>query len=111
MIVQYFERDGAKTFDVQQALRCSGWGVELEKLLETTGLVLTDRLKPSHVVTVSHITYSRWFEMYFVHYAEGGWQCLDHAIEQFRLKRISPYRREWEEADTGMPCPAIESTL
>ena len=89
-IVQYFEQDGAKTFDVAQALRCSGWRIEPSALLTTTGLVLVDRLEPQHTVTVSHITHDRLFGMYFVHYTEGGWQCLDHAIEQFRRKYITP---------------------
>ena len=89
-IVQYFERDGAKVFDVAQALACSGWDVEQSRLLDTHGLVLVDRLKPQHIVTVSHITYDRFFIMYFVHYKEGGWQCLDHAIDQFRRNRVTP---------------------
>ena len=83
MIVQYFERDGLKQFDVVQALADSGWDVDLDELPTLSGLVLADRSNPEHRVTVSEVTCTQLFKMWFVHYVEGGWQCLDHAIEQF----------------------------
>ena len=86
-IVQYFRMDGAKKFDVKQALADSGWNITLEELLMTTYIPLVDRKDPGHKVTVSYFTQDRLFEMWFVHYAEGGWQCLDHAIEQFALDK------------------------
>lgn len=84
MIVKYFEKDGQKTFDVVQALKDSGWDVPFENILMTQGLELVDRNDPCHLVTVSSIVLDRIYRMYFVSYVEGGWQCLDHAIEQFR---------------------------
>ena len=83
MIVRYFKRNGVKVFDVAQALRDSQWGVLFEDILKTKGLRLIDREDPKYQVTVSSIVLDRSMNMYFVSHIEGGWQCLDHAIEQF----------------------------
>ena len=81
-IVKYFTHEGRKVFDVGQAL-IDGWGITLAKLPGIIGALLTDRQNPSHRATILSITHDRIFNMWFVHYAEGGSQCLDHSIEQF----------------------------
>lgn len=82
-IIKYFEQDGQKTFDVIQALNDSGWGILFEDILDIKGFRLVDRANENHKVTVSSITLDHITKTYFVHYEEGGWQCLDNAIEQF----------------------------
>jgi len=84
-IIQYTQDRFTKTFDVAQALHDGEWGITLEMLPSVQCLRLIDRNNPEHHVTVSRIEYTRWAEMYIVSYAEGGWQCLDHAIEQFAI--------------------------
>lgn len=89
-IVKYFyDYDNQKLFDVKQALKDSGWGIMFKDILETNGLKLVDRNDPKSKVTVSRITLDRLFATYFVHYVEGGWNCLDHAVEQFALDERS----------------------
>ena len=83
MTVTYCEVNGIKKFDVAQALSDSGWGVSLEDILKTEGLELMDRKNSNHRATVSSIRFDRFMQMYFVSFAEGGWLCLDHAINQF----------------------------
>lgn len=92
-IVKYFEQDGQKTFDVIQALNDSGWGIPFDDILDTTGLRLVDRTDESHKVTVSAITLDHITKTYFVHFKEGGWLCLDNAIEQF-TRAIIPNTNE-----------------
>ena len=82
-IVRYFQRNGAKMFDVKQALRDSGWGVGLDELPAVQGLQLIDRKQPGHTATISAIKHSSSYGMWFIYFENGGWQCLDHAIEQF----------------------------
>ena len=79
-VVQYFIHDGQKMFNVEQAVM-DGWHTTLDKL--PISFAVVDRNKPEHRVVVSSITHDRLFNMWFVHFAEGGWLCLDDAIEQF----------------------------
>ena len=85
MIVQYSYDNGRKVFDIDRALIDSGWGITEDNLLKTSGLKLADRNNPNHIVTISHIEHARFFNMYFVHFSEGGWLCLDNAINQFEI--------------------------
>ncbi len=87
-IVDYFELDGCKVFDVLQALKTSGWGIEYKDILATSGLRLVSRDDPQIKVTVRSIKLDRLFAMYFVDFVEGGWSCLDHAIENFELDEV-----------------------
>jgi hypothetical protein len=84
-IVTYFTRNGAKMFDVKQALRDSGWGIDIEDLEDTADLALVSRFDPEHRVIVSSVRYDNIMNMWFVDYETDGWQCLDNAIEQFKL--------------------------
>lgn len=86
MIIKYFYMNGQKFFDVVQAIKDSGWGIEYENILKCQGIELIDRNDPNHRVTVASITLDKFFRMYFVSFVQGGWLCLDHAIEQFKLK-------------------------
>ena len=84
-IVKYFTQDGHKVFDVAQALGASGWGICRDDLHNAHNLTLQSRDDPGHIETVKSISYSKSFGMFFVYWMRGGWNCLDHAIEQFEL--------------------------
>lgn len=80
-IVRYFNQGLRKMYDVHRALADSGWGITIFQLDNLKGMRLVDRSDPDHCVTVNRV--SRFLDMYLVHYEEGGWQCLDNAIDQF----------------------------
>lgn len=84
-IVKYFQKNNRKVFDVKQAVEDSGWNIEFEDILKTKDLKLVDRKDSRQSTTVFSITLDRLFGTYFVYYIEGGWQCLDNAINQFTL--------------------------
>ncbi len=84
-IIRYFELDGCKVFDVVEALKASGWKIEYKNILATSGLRLISRDDPQNKVTVRSIRLDRLFATYFVRFVEGGWLCLDHAIENYEL--------------------------
>lgn len=83
-IVKYFIKNGDKVFSPEQAMRDGGWG---ENILDLRGVWVVDRSDPNRRVQIEKIAYDRFFNMYFVHYVNGGWQCLDHAINQFEVKK------------------------
>lgn len=78
-VVQYFMRDGLKTFDINQAIR-DGQFPDPRHPSEYEGMIVVDR-QSGEEATITRITGSE--EMYFVHFSSGGWLCLDHAIEQY----------------------------
>jgi len=79
-IVKYFIKDNVKTFSNKQAVN-DGWDAELneEALI---GLILEDRSNPKHKVKIKGLNYH--LGTMIVHWEEGGWNCLDHAVEQFK---------------------------
>lgn len=80
-IIKYeFDEEG-KCFNVGQALM-DGWGVEWEGEDALIGLSLQDRKNPRHKVTIKKVDWT--LETMRVWFNEGGWLCLDHAIEQFK---------------------------
>ena len=86
-VIKYYQKEGrfGKVFSVKQALK-DGWKVDFRKVKvfeEFDGIKLVDRNKPSHTVTVKVIEEDdNFFKVYF---NEGGWQLLDHCIEQFEI--------------------------
>lgn len=84
-IVKYFYENKQKLFDVKQTLEDSGWNIKFKDILKTKDLKLVDRNNSKHLAIVSSVTLDRLFGTYIVHYIEGGWQCLDNAINQFTL--------------------------
>lgn len=85
-IVEYFEKNGRKVFDVVEALSASGWNVLYEDLLEISGLHLVSRDDPHEKITIKSVVCDTLSVMYYVHFEEGGWLCLDHVIEQYQLE-------------------------
>ena len=80
-IVKYIGEGLNKKFNVGQALK-DGWGKEWESEEALKGLKLQDRKKPKHKVTVEK---ADWYAgILTIWFAEGGWLCFDHAIEQFK---------------------------
>ncbi|AGO48858.1 hypothetical protein Phi46:3_gp114 [Cellulophaga phage phi46:3] len=70
-----------RQFSIIQAVK-DGWNKEYVVLDDLVGLKLQDRKNPKHKVTISDIG---WFmDICNVSFEEGGWLCLDHAIEQFK---------------------------
>lgn len=88
-VIKYYKKEGrfGKVFSVKQALK-GGWGVDFRKVKvfeDFEGIKLVDRNKPSHVVTIKAILEDDVF--YKVYFNEGGWQLLDHCIEQFQVSQ------------------------
>jgi len=73
-----------RKFNVGEALK-DGWGKEWDGESALIGLVLQDRRKDKHKVTIKNVD---WFMgIMRVWFNEGGWLCFDHAIEQFKCVR------------------------
>lgn len=69
-----------RKFNVGKALK-DGWNKEWQGESALIGLVLQDRKKAKHKVTIENVD---WFMgIMRVWFKEGGWLCFDHAIEQF----------------------------
>jgi hypothetical protein len=69
-----------RNFNVGEALK-DGWNKEWQGESALIGLVLQDRKKAKHKVTIEDVD---WFMgIMRVWFKEGGWLCFDHAIEQF----------------------------
>ena len=80
-IVNYYFRNGVRKFDCNQALK-DGWGMDWHNLASLIGLKLQDRSNPKHHAEISDA--ENMSGLYVVHYKEGGYQALDHAIEEFK---------------------------
>jgi hypothetical protein len=93
-IVKYFEdENGNKQYDVPQALEDGGWGIKQDDLRAVSGMLFMHRKDPNHRVLVTHITHDILFNFYLVFFQEGGYLCLDHAIEQFIPLGGKPYEQ------------------
>jgi len=91
-VVQYFEHNGCKAYNVAQALLDSGWNIVFSSPVTNLDppLRLVDRLNPNHRVTATSIVHAQAVNMHMVFYEEGGWQSLDNAVDQFkRLEEVS----------------------
>lgn len=80
-IVKYRGNGVNKVFDVEQALKDGGWPVLHPKLYP---LKMVDRNNPKHTAIIENIRWDSSYGMVFVQWRGGGWNCLDHAIEQFK---------------------------
>lgn len=76
--VKYKTDKYGRFFDIAENLK-EIWGVQSTDIL--VGLKLKDRKNPKHVVTIEKIYEDLGIVM--VQWKEGGWNCLDHALEQF----------------------------
>jgi hypothetical protein len=70
-----------RRFSIRKALK-DGWEKEYISFDEMIGLKLQDRKKENHLVVIEK--YDWYMGVFRVHFKEGGWLCLDHAIEQFK---------------------------
>lgn len=78
--VEYYLKDGQKTFNCALAVK-NGWGIEWGS--DLIGIRLQDRKNPIHIVEISK---THWMiGVFIIYFKEGGWQCLDHCIEQFKI--------------------------
>lgn len=75
--VEYKGEGFDKKFNIQHNLN-KFWGVDVDELI---GLELVDRLNPKHTAKI--IAYDFRYDTATVAWENGGWNCLDHAIEQF----------------------------
>lgn len=81
-IIEYFYKNGIKMYDINQALKDGGWP-EINKE-NYKYLHLIDR-KTGEQAIVKEITGTQ--QMYFVRFIGGGFLCLDHAIEQYKISQ------------------------
>ena len=80
-IIQYTGEWPNRKFNVGQAIK-DGWGLDWQGEEALIGVKLQDRKKARHKVEVDNVD---WFMgILRVWFKEGGWLCLDHAIEQFK---------------------------
>lgn len=82
MRVEYIGVGLGKKFDVKHNLN-KFWGVNFDELI---GLVLVDRIDPNQTAKISSV--ENEFGMAIVYWENGGWNCLDHAIEQFDVYKM-----------------------
>jgi hypothetical protein len=83
-IVKYFGTGSDNKFDIDQAIKDGGWP-DPDKPALYKSLKVRDRKNAKHKATVKNITRDSFYGMYFVSWVGGGWNCLDHAIEQFKV--------------------------
>ena len=76
--VKYKTDEHGRFFDIAENLK-EIWGVTSKEPIE--GLKLKDRKNPKHTVTIEKTYMEMGIQM--VQWKEGGWNCLDHALEQF----------------------------
>jgi hypothetical protein len=81
-IVKYIYKEGRKVFSIPQALM-DGWGIEYNDQTNLVGLKLQDRQKRTYKTEI--IGNDEFMGLIRVYFKGGGWLCLDHAIEQFKV--------------------------
>lgn len=80
--VEYETDEYGRFFDIAKNLK-KIWGVGDEDTI--IGLKLRDRKNHNLIATVEKTYMDMGIQM--IQWKEGGWNCLDHALEQFeRLK-------------------------
>jgi len=85
--VEYTGEGFDKKFNINHNLN-KFWRVNSNELI---GLELVDRLNPKHTATITNYDFKCGTAI--VNWENGGWNCLDHAIEQFDvLKKVYPNR-------------------
>jgi hypothetical protein len=83
-VVKYHMIDGRKVYYAYQALRDSGWNLNLDNLTKKcVGIKLRDRNNLSHIESIKKIEHIKTTNDYLVYFERGGWQCLDNCINQF----------------------------
>jgi hypothetical protein len=85
-IIKYTGSGASKVFNLDQAIRDGGWP-DPDKPATYRGLRVVDRKNPKHKATVKCVDHDAGYGMYFVSWVGGGWNCLDHAIEQFKVSK------------------------
>ncbi len=71
-----------RKFNISQAVK-DGWDIEYLSPESLHGLSLVDRKRKD---TKAKIESTDWMMgILVVNFVSGGWQCLDHCIEQFEL--------------------------
>lgn len=71
-----------RQFSISKSLK-DGWGKEFKYFDELIGLKLQDRKKIKNKVVIEN--YDWCFGIFRIFYKGGGWQCFDHAIEQYKV--------------------------
>lgn len=77
--VKYESDEHGRFFDVSKNLK-EIWGIDTRKD-SLIGLTLKDRKDHNHIVKIGNICID--MGILVVKWKDGGWNCLDHALEQF----------------------------
>lgn len=75
--VEYIGEGFGKKFNIKHNLN-KFWGIDFDDLI---GLELVDRSNPKHKAKIVDADFKMGIAV--VVWESGGWNCLDHAIEQF----------------------------
>ena len=83
-LVKYIETDSGRYFDTKSAIK-EHWGLDVNYYSELKGLKLVDRNKKSHLVEIEKVEHEVFMDIALVYWKNGGYNCLDHAINQFKV--------------------------
>lgn len=81
-LIDYKNDKYGRVYDPQKEVK-KHWGIDFEYYSELNGLKLVDRKKPKHTVEIELCKHAE-FSCAMVYWKNGGYNCLDHAIEQFK---------------------------
>lgn len=81
-LVKYNGEGFGKTFNVYSELKRL-WDKDVKVVQQLKGTVLQDRKNKNLVVVIKDAKFHDGTAI--VYFQEGGWLCLDHALEQFKV--------------------------
>jgi len=82
-IVEYFETESGRFFDPKLSVK-KGWGLDIDRYSQLSGLKLVDRKNKKHLAEIEKVEHPEDIGIAIVYWKCGGYNCLDHVIEQFK---------------------------